>query len=584
MQQDDRRLRLSTLALALGIAGIVVLRILGDGVPPYGTDGAQYIEHIARLTARSHLQNWDGWNLWTALVAADGSFPATLHFLTLPFGAVFGHSAETTTLTGICWLGLLATAVGSVTRRVSGRSDLGWMALSACLLVPAFHGMAARYYYDLPMLAMLWAGVALMVRAQGARLILYGLLAGCCFLLACLIKWSAIPYGLFLGFGALLLPRHGAAPSIRGRVSLALITGMPVALGLALYFGGIEGISSFGHQAHITVPAAQQQHGQAGPSLGGLVLLFGELPARLAAHSVASLAFYPLRMVSSLLSLPLAVLLGVLLWRWWRGLRLGAAGLATMVGGWTVFHLAVVPVLDDRFLIVVLPAFVVAAALGIGELSAPRARRLTRGIAALGLLTAVDVHFVHEGWLSSPIELISERPVLGDGSLGTPGTVLRGLSSAGSTDHRGWARRDEVGAAGRRADRRTLRDAVWVVAREQQAVVVGGTVESGAIDPAGDRDWWEYRSQLAAWTDGRGATSFSGVSPAAISGSRVCRSSGSALWDNSDPTHLLLPVVSPWARLDPCVRPEDWELTQRIDDPEGGPGVTLWRRRAGASL
>jgi hypothetical protein len=361
-------------------------------------------------------------------------------------------------------------------------------------------------------------------------------------------------------------------------MSLALITGVPIALGLALYFGGIEGISSFGHQAHITVPAAQLQQGQAGPPPSGLALLFGELPARLAAHSVASLAFYPLRMASSLLSLPLAVLLGFLLWRWWRGLRLGAAGLAAMVGGWTAFHLAVVPVLDDRFLIVVLPAFVVAAALGLGELSAPSARRLARGVAALGLLTAVDVHFVHEGWLSSPVELISERPMPGGGSLGT---VLRGLSSAGSYGHRGWARRDEVGAAGRRADRRALREAVWVVARDRQAVVVGGAVESGAIDPAGDRDWWEYRSQLAASADGGGATSFSGVPPA---GTSVCAGSGPAMWDNGDPTHLLLPVVSPWEGLDRCVRPENWEFTQRIDDPEGGPGVTLWHRRAGASL
>jgi hypothetical protein len=188
---------------------------------------------------------------------------------------------------------------------------------------------------------------------------------------------------------------------------------------------------------------------------------------------------------------------------------------------------------------------------------------------------------VHEGWLPSPIELISEQPGPGGGSLGT---VLRGLSSAGSYERRGWARRDEVGAAGRRADRRALREAVWVVVRDQQAAVVGGAVESGAIDPAGDRDWWEYRSQPAASTDDGGATSFSGVPPAGPLGPPVCTGSDSALWDNGDPTHLLLRVVSPWAGLDPCVRPDDWDFSQRIDDPEGGPGVTLWRRRAGASL
>jgi len=569
MQQGGSRLRWSALAFALSIGGIVVLRIVSEGVPPYGTDGAQYIEHIARLTALDHWRAWEGSNLWAALVAADGSFPATLHFLTLPFGALFGHSAETATFTGLFWLGLLAAAVGSVTRQLSGRAELGWLALAACFMVPAFSGMATRYYYDLPMLAMLWTGVALVVRAQAPGRAPLGVAAGVCFLLACLIKWAAIPYGLLLGFGALLLSPVGATPTHRHRGLLALGLVVPVAVGLSLYFGAVQGISSFQHQAHITVPAAQLQTGQQGPPASGIKLLLSELPARLGAHSPASLAFYPLRLVTSLLSLPLAVLLGFLSWRWWRGSRKGALGLGAMLVGWVVFHLGVVPVLDDRFLIPLVPAFVVVAALGFGELSSPLRGRLALIGGALGLLTALDVHLIHDSPLAFPVEVISSQDGPGGSS---PHTVLRGLSSGGSYQARGWARADEVGVVGRRSDRRGLREAVWSVLRAEQTGVVGGAVAFGAFDERGDRFWWEYRSQLAALTSGGGATSFSGAS-------LPCGEADQGGWDNGSPSLLVLPAGQPWGGLSACVSPSDWQEARRVEDPDGGAAVSLWRRR-----
>jgi len=565
--------------VAVLVAAVVVARVLLDGVPPYGTDGAQYIEHIARLTALELWQSREGGNVWAALVAADGSFPATLHFLTLPFGSLFGHSAEVTALTGLVWLGLLAFSVGSVARRLSGRPEIGWVAVAACLLVPAFHGMATRYYYDLPMLAMLWLGVALALRSLAPRCGLLGLASGVCFLLACLIKLSAIPYSVFLVLGVLLLAPEGSKPSLRRRAALGLVIALSVTLGLGLYFSGVEGISSFGHQAHITVPSAQLQTGQSAPPASGVALLLSEIVPRLVAHDLASLAYYPARLVASVLSLPMAALFGVLWWRWWRGRRRGAIGFAAMVLGWMVFHLAVVPPLDDRFLIAVVPVFVVAAALGFGELRASRARFLAGVFVVVGLWTAVDVHFVYDSPLATPVVLLSAQEGPGGRSLHT---VLRGLSSAGSFERRGWGRRDEMSPKGQRADRRALREALWTAVRGEQAAVVGGVIEAGAIDTRGDRDWWEYRSQIGGTQSG-GATSFTGTpafAPRPASLEQLdCGDGADVGWDNGAPTHLVLGGLSDWNWLHPCVERSAWQLVAQIEDPDGGPGVTLWSRR-----
>jgi hypothetical protein len=251
-----------------------------------------------------------------------------------------------------------------------------------------------------------------------------------------------------------------------------------------------------------------------------------------------------------------------------------------MLLGWTAFHLAVVPALDDRFLIPVVPVFVVAAALGFGELRASRARLLAGAGVVLGLWTAADVHFAYDSPLATPVAWLSDQEGPESRSLDTG---LRGFSSAGSFEQRGWGRRDELSPEGQRADRRALREALWSAVREQQATLVGGVIEAGAIDARGDRDWWEYRSQLDGERRGGGATSFTGSPGGAPGPARLgpseCTGERDVGWDNGSPSHLVLGELSGWQWLNPCIERSAWELVQKIEDPAGGPGVTLWRRR-----
>lgn len=561
------------LAVALAVSALVLGRVAVDGVQPYGTDGAHYIEHVARLAALDHWRASEQSNLWASLLAADGSFPATLHYLTLPLGALFGHGTGVAAASGLLWLLLLAAAVGWLGRRLSGRGEVGWAAFTACLLVPAFHGMATRYYYDLPMIALLWCGVALLVEAQRPRRTGIALAAGLCFLLACLVKWAAIPYGLFLGLAALLLAPSGDRSGLLHRLVAGLAAvGVP-ALGVTLYFQGVEGVSSFGHQAHITLPAAQAV-GATGPVEGsGLGLLLSQVPGQLAGHSLASLAFYPLRLVFSVLSLPLAAVLAMLCWSWWRSGRPGLIGLAGALGAWTMFHLGVVPILDDRFLTVVVPVFVLVGSLGWGSLPRSTSTRLGVVVLALGLVIAVDFHVSQGNPLAWAVELIEEDDV-------PPGrstqTVARGLGASGSKEQRGWARHDEVAVVSVHADRRGLRGEAWRRVRGCKIDWIGGAVEWGAIDLRGDKDWWEYRSRLSELTETPSwQTSFSS-GPSL--GSAPCAELPFGGWAHQKPGYVLLPGDEPWRGLADCAGPAGWVLDQLIEDPAGGPGVQLWRQ------
>ena len=290
---------LSALVVAAVVA-MVGLRLGVDGIQPYGTDGAEYIEHTARLETAALWTEHATSGLWTRLVRTDGAFPAGLHLVTLPFAGVFGHSAEAASATGIGWFLLLLAAVGAVAATaapIGSRLPSAALAAAATALVPAIHGGAGRYYYDLPMVALLWCVAAVLLSGRDHRPVLAGVVAGALGFAACLVKWAAAPYGLILVAACLFGRGDRRARPLARLLSVALAVAIPAWL-VILYLGDVSGTSSFGHQAHITVPEAEGTEIERGAFAGLLRLVPGQW-ARLGA---AELGFHPLRACVSVFS------------------------------------------------------------------------------------------------------------------------------------------------------------------------------------------------------------------------------------------------------------------------------------------
>ena len=193
--------------VAAAIVVVVLSRISRSLVQPYGVDGAEYIEHLSRLEV---LQAWRQYREVGDLVAflreVDNAFPPLLHLLTLPMGTVLGHRAEDVLMAGPLWLLLLAVAIAMVAASLGSGVRSAAAAGCATLLIPALHGFATRYYYDLPMTALLWLGVALIVVLRADRPVVAGFVGGVLLFAAALIKWLALPWVMIMLVGVALLP------------------------------------------------------------------------------------------------------------------------------------------------------------------------------------------------------------------------------------------------------------------------------------------------------------------------------------------------------------------------------------------
>jgi len=224
------------------IALVCVKARFATGNPLSGAGGdLVYVHHRARLQVLAYwhdlLGGQIGW--FEFLQLADTEFPPALHFSTLMLGAVFGHSAEVAIVSGLVWLLLLAAAVGYVTDRLArpgqrGQApttrchrQAGSLAASVVLLMACYQGFSLRYYYDLPMTALLWAGVAVAMALWERRPILGGILAGLVMTAAALTKWTALPFATAMAAGLLItsLGLPGGPGSRRARLtSLAVAT------------------------------------------------------------------------------------------------------------------------------------------------------------------------------------------------------------------------------------------------------------------------------------------------------------------------------------------------------------------------
>jgi hypothetical protein len=542
---------------------IVWIRLAVDGVQPYGTDGAEYIEHLARLRLVEQWRWLEGLNLWRLLVEADGAFPAGLHLLTLPIGWIFGHQAGPAAATGALWLLLLAFAVGVVAARLDGRPEAGAVALTALLLVPALHGMATRYYYDLPMTALLWGSAAVILRTRDRSPLRGGLAAGLLLFAACVVKWTAIPLGVIVTSAALAVPLADG-PRLREdwrrRLLMAGAVALPPALLVWAYMAGVDGTSSFGHQAHITMAEAGAEgvEGTAAPASRAEAWRI-VLEHRAGTFGWVDLAFYPTRLVTSILS-PLLALVAAVMGLVW--LRRGARGWLLVLGvplATLAFLWIFVPPLDDRFLVPAVPALAVGAALGWSRLG-PRGRR-GWAIAALavGLLVTLDLHFAPQSALTRPIDVL-EHP---DGQ--DEATVARGLGAASSVEARGWVRADEQTPA-----RAAFRERLYERVAACRVSCLGVGWRSGTMHPLGDTTFWKYRSVLDAL---RGSGTELVVIP------HCPELVGDPSWIECSPDVVVHPMehgARPW--LHRCLDPEAWELVEVVEDPGAGPDATVWQR------
>jgi hypothetical protein len=447
---------LCTLVTVL-LLSVISWRMAAEPMQVYGDGAAQYIEHSARLEIQQALSGHQG-NLLSSLQLADEtlvSHPPGLHLATI--AAVLGAvtSAEASLWTAPLWLLLLALALAWVARQLSHNSArAASAAFIGTLLLPAAHGAATRVHYDLPMTALLWASVATLIWAVRSRPVVGGLATGVLFIVATQVKWTAVPFGAFMLFGAWLSALRPTSPgSLRRALVAALIS---AAVG------------------------------------GGAVLAYlATTPTSFAAGSMAfedplagapGIAWYLLSLVTSVYSPVGTLLLAPLVFLWARSDRRAAALISCTVVGHLAFLVPFIMRPDERFLLTLAPALVLAAALAWSNLTPQLRRRLAATTLVLLGVVALEFHLTPSSLGVQQGELLPRQD-------STPALGSRGPFLADSFERRGWSSR-----ASTPLDHSDLREVLW------SALEACGPIELAVEEgpsPSGDAWWFRYRSKLA---------------------------------------------------------------------------------------
>jgi hypothetical protein len=456
-----------TRAAGAVVAFVVVLmgfRLWRAPLESYGDSAAQYIEHLARVRMLDRVQQSESLGLLDGLVYLDGLYPPGLHLVELAWGVLFGHSAESVVWLGLGWWALLAVSIGVLGRRLAPEVPSAGMAcFVAMALVPAAQGAALRSYYDLPMTALLWAGLAVISGPVGMR----GLWAGLLFVGAVLIKWTALPYAIIMVVAWMIA--GGGSTWRSGLTAMSVVGTWTV-----VYLGaGAESFFTMGSATFQPPPGVELSAGLAsGPErwLGALRAGLGEL-------GMERLGFYPTRLATTVLS-PVGAVLVVVAWvRMVRQRQSGSLFVGLLGLGLLAFVVLMVPPLDDRFILTLAPGLALVAGLGL----VGSGRLGTLAVAAM-LFVSADAHL----WPSAGPKADGDRwPQSREGRVFVP---RLGMSS--SVDRRGWSR-----SADHRSDKTALREALW-----ETLVGCGGGVVATAdklISPSGDLNWWTYRRVLA---------------------------------------------------------------------------------------
>jgi len=532
--------------VAAGILVVLISRISRSLVQPYGVDGAEYIEHLSRLEVlgafRELLRSRD---VLAFLREADNAFPPLLHILTLPFGAVLGHRAEDALFVGPLWLVVLAVSTALFAGHLAGSSRAAAAAGSATLLVPALHGFSTRYYYDLPMTALLWLGLAVLVLGRGRREGLAGVLGGLILFSAALIKWQALPVVATMLIALALVPNagrgsaEGQSPPLSRRLFLPGLAGVVCLLACLVYLGIIGSHNSLVAMLRdVAAPAAADVSGGVEPGLSlGLIV-----------PDALRLMFYPLRLVSSVFSPLLALFVVPLLVIWLRAGGADRALLALLALGQVVFLLFIAPPLDDRFLVPLVPVVVLGAVLGWEQLTARRRQAVAAAVLIGGMAVALDFHtgFTLPGSSTARVLIVAKD---------RPGVSFRGLGASDSVEQRGWARLDNQEDSRFRA-----REQLWSSLVRCDVQTVRVAPEDPMIGDSGDLFWFHYRSTYAALEEEPPTLSITMDAQPAAYGPPICRESlpGQTELAVSGVPHGSRPLMPP------CTDPVGWKLEGRL--------------------
>jgi hypothetical protein len=451
--------------------------------------GAAHLEHVVRLRV---LEAWRADAPFLEWIASfDDQFPPLMHLLTLPAGAVFGHHLGGIAWTGVLWLGALAALVSWTVRLLGGSTSAAAAGFAATMLWPAGHAFATRYYYDLPMTVFLWAIVPVALATWDRRPWLGGAAVGALITAACLVKWSALAFGPLLAIAAAGCARGPVGMS--GKAHTLQLSHRALALGVAAIVSaaGTYGFATlFGADSSLAVMLSDMWPGLGGglypadsPDPLAALAWISENGDRVGRSTVLSdLPFYPVTLVTALLSPPLAALLAGCIGVWLLLDRRGLVLVLLAVGLQWAFLARALRVLDERFLITVVPALFVAGALGWSTLRV-RPRRVVASLAfAAAVVVGVDFHYGVTPALSRPIPL----------SLGTSLPVTaRGLGLADSVEQRGWARWDSAVPA--RTAARIAINAALATCPGSRFLLADAPREAS---PFGERYWLEYRFLL----------------------------------------------------------------------------------------
>jgi len=459
---SERLGRLLCWLAPLGAAVFALVCVAGrveGALTSYGTGrSAAFGPHTVRLDVLRVLQDAAAGrsSLLAVPWAIDGEYPPLTHVVTGLLVAPFGHSLDAAVLSGFVWVVLLALAVAGVAGRLgTGRFDAVAASAGATgiLLLASFQAQAVRYYYDLPMTALLWVAVAVVLLGWDARPRLAAVGGGVLFALAGLAKWTTVPFGGLMGVGLLALAALSGTRRPR-RLRVAAGSGVVAVVVAALYVvPGIVWTSTSSFLSQISTAG------------------WAEEPAAMA--SWPRIWFYPDGIVHAVLSPALALVLGGLLVVWLVRSRRGGALVGLVVVGQLGWLTLAMPTQDERFALTAVPALLVAGALGFAQMGRSARWILAPLTVVIAVVVGWDAHFgvradAGERRRGLRIETVSDL----------------GLDSTTWPDA-AWTRGDEPGR-----DCRGYREQIVDLVQRCGAHVIGIAEEDTPI--VSEERWWEY--------------------------------------------------------------------------------------------
>ena len=539
------------------LSAMVLMRLHEQPMQPYGTDAAHYIEHTARLDLVKTIRDVDfgahsSDSIGSFVEDLDGSFPPLLHLVTAAIGGAHSHSVDGILWTGLLWLGLLAAGVAGITRLLSGSASTAAAAFCATALLPAAHASATRYYYDLPMTTILWLMVFSLLALRRHPLIA-ATLTGSLLFAACITKWTALPFGLLMLMGAALctIETRTSSPGAGRWARILAPIGAPaharVPTLIFLHLAGNHDsftamLGDIGERGEIWGPQ--------GVDTGRFAAASDHIFRDLQPLSVQRLRFYAVRIVTSVFSPGLLLLLLSMSALWMLRSRRGWPLIAVTILGQGAFLLLRIPPTDERFVLTMAPALTMAAALGWGELPTRARGPIAAVFIVLSLAVAADFHLSPRDSASGPTRALGEE--------GLSDLMLWGLND--SSDQRGWARHDQ-----QRDNRDQAREQLWTELALCETDVFKIAAERSLVSSRGARGdlyWLRYRSRLSELEESGRAR-------------RVLLSCDEA---NADERELALSAVRPSAkpRRPRCISAATWQLEGLVPVGDSGQKVAIW--------